>query len=730
MNRLPESPTGHLLDHLKTLTPDALRERVTTLTGADLDQLVRAMEGANAVPEIFKNSDILVGIEHQIEKQGVQEDVRNRWLALKHSIESNTAAVTNTAEKGFLQHLLSRGGGMAVLGISAITVLSWLGFSKAKKLRASLREKGYLRTAIEGAKEHPIFAAFIAAMGVKAGSEAFRYLSENRSAIESRIESIAGQTGKSVASTTIDIAEKARSIIGTGVDAGLGGLVKGLSFALGGEYDEETGVVTLPHADLRPPFIIAWQSGIRRRGGPEAVRGLVSKFVMEDRLNAILRQTDVAIKQTQAGGVHKKRLAERALDLMKSGTVPGAITRESLELERIFDTLSDDLKLSKADMAREVRYRPREAAQRVELLQAEMERLHTTEVQDFRTVKDAVQNRLYEAERQLAKGTFRGSAANVKEEAVRNAQERIKTYQDELVGKKLAIGEQLTDALNHLTGEAGHSSVVRERGLQQLDDVTAGGGWKSNLLESATSKAEKIGYGIRKIPGGKYVVRGLVGYSFLPLALEGVAALRAGEKGGEARKAVMLDATEAGLGFVPFVGEAMDLRAAFMGTDLNGRELSTMQRVTSGAMGALGAASIALGFFTGGLSVVGFRAVRGILASRRAVKTLKLAEEGVEIASVTQKSIKAIRAGEKNAERLESMLQVTNTQRKLRGIKNVVDNAQRTMQVATYAHLGYNLASGVAGIYGNVEDFVGKVQNTGLKAVDAVESFVRPATPH
>jgi len=248
-------------------------------------------------------------------------------------------------------------------------------------------------------------------------------------------------------------------------------------------------------------------------------------------------------------------------------------------------------------------------------------------------------------------------------------------------------------------------------------------------LEWVAKKAESTGTTIKKLPGGKYAIGAITGYSFLPLALQGMTAMRAGAEGEAAKKAFQNDLIEAGSGFIPVVGEAMDIRAAVMGTDLNGRELSTAQRVTSGVMGGLGAISLALTPFTGGLSVIGFRGLRGLFAGSKAVKVAKLADKGITVAGATEDSIKTIRTGEKNLEVLQKMATVTKTQERARRAKNFVQNAQRTMQVATYAHLGWEVCTGVATIYEEGSTLVETGMKKAGEAIDVAEAFVDSKIP-
>lgn len=704
---LAANPSENPVEQTAVLDAKAMRDRVTSMTSAELAKTIEDMNGPQAMPEVFRETEVQDAIAKRMEEVDVSLQTKEQWEALKGNVAKN--AITDKAEAAFVKELEAKGGIRFAIGKAIMNVLAWFGFKKAKRLKESLEKKGYLRTAAESAKEHPIFTTFLATITGKEATaffaknkDAAAYLEQNKDAIETEIRKRAEETGEDVQKVTRDFGDRLRDLLAKGGDLGLKGLAIGISKVFGGNYDEETGVVTLPHSSMRPSVVIAWQAGKRRRSAFSAI-------IMEDRLKAIMKQTNIVTKGAQEISGHKQKLAARALELMKNGTLRNAPIAESLELERILGTLETDLNLDGTKPIKEaVDYNPRDAEKRLQALSDEMERQYKTEVKDFNETKKTVFEKMDSAEKQIAADA--GNADSVRKETMNMVRKEMDDYNDANKKNKLALGEQLAAALSDVE--------------QHAPQLKSSEGKVGKSLEWVAKKAENTGCMIKKVPGGKYAVGAITGYSFLPLALQGMAAMRAGEEGEAAKKAFRNDAIEAVSGFIPVVGEAMDIRAAVMGTDLNGRELSTMQRVTSGVMGGLGAASIALTPFTGGLSLVGFRGLRGFFAGVKAVRIADKAKDGIRVAGATADSIKAIRTGEKNLERLQNMAAITQTQQRARRAKNFVQNAQRTMQVATYAQLGWEVCTGVATIYSSGSTLVETGMKKAGEAIDTAEAFV------
>ncbi len=737
-----ESPAGS--------TPEPkqkLRERIKTFTDRELEGLMDDVEAKREVDEELNEEETKAAIDQRLDELQVATDVKARWKSLRGSImpkaDGKIAEMQKKAEESFLKKMVEKGGIWAVVGSVGISVLAWLGFKNAKSLRASIKEKGYLRTAVEGAKEHPIFTALIAALGIKASTEAYAYMMDNRETIEEAVGAYAGETGKSIMEATNDVAEK----IGQGAnflkDQSVRALTKGLAYAFGGKYDEETGVVTLENKlfggqkTLRPPFIIAWQAGVRANGGTAMMKKAYSLFLVEDRFDAIMRQKKLADAHAREADATLFLSAKRGKELLAKGVRPGTHTKESKELEQIMDlAIKTDPELQKAKPLDVKQASPDELDERLKHVETEMAKLHTEEeIPAFNATKNKIHNDAIEAERRLNDPSMKGKE-DIKQQAVKQMNQDIAEYEGKINEKKVSLAHQQADLLN------AKSDLLGEHLKYKLDNTTGGRGIVERGLDKSVKITEGAGAKLMRTTGGKWIVGAVSCYSFLPLALEGAAGMQSGKKGEEARQALAYDVGEAVGGFIPGVGEALDFRAAFMGKDLNGRELDTWSRVTAGTMGTLGSAAIVAGFFTGGTTIIGFQALRGALAARKAVKVAKLAKQGVNIASATKDTVKAIEAAgtaskaikavdkaKDSAKALDDMLVITNFQKKARRIENFIRNGQRSVQLYTYGSLGVQLASGVATIYGNGEAFVNETFEKASSGVKAVGEFVDTYTP-
>jgi hypothetical protein len=722
MKNTPSSSPS-VLDRLTALTDAERRAQVTTLAAVDLKSLLHDIRETKQMPALFELPEMQRALEKRMEELGITLDARDQWESLKKTIGTKTEALEDNAEKSFASELMRRAGSWGVVGSGLLAVLSWLGFSKAKDLRTSIATRGYLRTAIEGAKEHPIFAALIAGLGLKAGSEGYQYIQQNMPAIEDYVESIAGRTGRGTLETVKDFAEKAKDAAVDLKDSGLRGLVKGIVYAMpGATYDEETGVVTMPNfltggnKTLKPPFITAWKASVRREGGHAVVKKAYSLFLIEDRFDAILRQADTTDALGRTADASLLLAAKRGKELLARGHRPGGTSKESRELDQVLRVAIDaDPELQRSKPLDVTAATPRELQERLAHVEAEMSSFYAKkEVPSFKETSDAIRDIAHEAQEKLRTGKHGGDSENVKKEALRRIKERIDAHSAEVNGRKVALGKEYADLLSANRDE------FLEHAKHKLDTGDGGAHWTERGLEKTTKGIESIGYKVSRM-GGKYVMGAITGYSFLPLALEGAAALRSGEEGDAAKKAFALDAGEALGGFIPGVGEALDFRAAVMGTDLNGRELDTWQRVTSGAMGVLGTASIVAGFFTGGTSIVAWRAIRGVSASVDAARTIDRTLKGVEVANATAKTVKNLNKSKDGAKALENMLEITTLQKKARRVQSAIHNVQRGMQIVTYGQLGFQLASGVTTIYGNAEAFVQNAQDRIASGAESVQ---------
>ncbi len=717
--------------------PLTLRERVKTFTDLELNQLMSDIEARKEVADELREKGTEEAIEKRMEELKVHDDVRSRWESLRTSIPA-TSETGKKAEQHFLKEMVDKGGVWAVVGAAAITVLAWLGFKSFKKLRESIKQKGYLRTAIDSAKEHPIFTALIAALGIKVGTDAYRYMLDNREVIEEKVGEYAGETGKNIMEATNDVAEK----IGQGADylknQSVRGLAKGLAWALGGKYDEATGVVTMPNKltggqkSIKPPFVTAWQAGVRSEGGSNMVKKAYSLFLVEDRFDAILRQRaklDANVREANAGLFVS---VQRGKELLAKGVRPGTGTKESLELQRVLEfAIQADPELQKAKPIEVKTATPDEVGERLKHVEHEMKTFYEQEeISGFNRTKSAVNRTAKAAELELQSMASPTARTHLKQDTIAAMQQTIAGYEATVHSRKVRLGQEYAQLLS------ANEELLGEHARHKLNRTSGSDGRIGQTLDTTVKSAESFGYKVARNPLGKWAVIGISGYSLAPLALQGVAGLQSGKEGEAARTALMYDAGEAVGGFIPGVGEVLDFKAAFTGKDLNGRELDTWQRVTSGAMGTLGAASIAAGFFTGGLTIVGFRAIRGAVAARKAVKVTKLAQAGIETAGVTKKTLKAIEAADvtattakaldkakDSAKTLETMLELTDVQRKARRIQNFIHNGQRTMQVVTYAHLGQQVFSGLSCIYGNADAFINNAFDGAASGVQSVVDF-------
>lgn len=706
-----------MLNTLEQLPADERRERVQHMTGTELQELIGDINGASTMPKMFESPDAQIALEQRMEELGVTMDTQSNWETLKRSLDASKTAVAEKAESAFTDEIFKKAGGWGLVATGALALFSWLGFRKAKALKESFAEKGYLRTAVESAKDHPVFAAFVAGLGVTAGVGTLKYLQSNAEPITAAIAEKAKEMGVPGTEAAKTLADKLRTIVGNGIDLGLKGTVMGLATVFGGTYDEETGVVTLGHNTLHSPVITAYQAGVRRRAGNGLLKSTYSRFLIQDRLSAVLEQGKIAAANAAEARAYtelpKNILAKRGLELLNKQSMTAA---EEAEVGRIVSSLESDLRLEGKAIT-EVQADPAEAKRHLADVQERMKAANLEEIEGFNALKQRVEQDLLQAEENIRKGTYVGSAEDYKKRVVRDANDRMQQFRDELTVKKISIGTAFENALNGMQGAIG------EHVRYDLDATTHGRGLTGSVLEGSTKLAEKAGFNMRKLPGGKWVMGGIIGYSLVPLALEGAAALRPGKEGEAAKKALILDATDAGVGFIPVVGELNDFRAAIMGTDLNGRELDTTARVTAGVMGGLGSAALVLGFFTGGTSIAGFKVLRGAFAAKRAMKAVKLAENATTISNVTQKTLKAADRATDSARSLENMYTITKTQKMARSAMNVVHNAQRGMQLYTYGMLGYSMASGAVELYNSAEGAVANVQKKIIGGIDTAERF-------
>lgn len=712
-----------ILQSLEQL-PDrqTLRERVQQMTAGELQTLVEEMNGVKEMPKIFQSPEMQSALDQRLAETGVKLESNSKLQEFKTQFETAKGAALDTAEKSFLKEMMEKGGVWTVIGGAAITLLSWLGFKKAKALRESFKTKGYLRTAVEGAKEHPYFAAFIAALGIPASFAAFKYLQNNAEPITEAIGNKAKEMGIPQAEATKQLAHKAREVLGNGMDQGLKKTIIVITGVLGGSYDEETGVVTLGHSLMHSPAIVAYEAGFRRRAGEGLMKSKYSRFLIEDRFSAIMRGTGEAIDATSEAMIPKRQLAARGLELL---TNPVLSADGEAEVGRIVAALGPDMGLDGKAIER-VKVSPQEAGKHLDALETKMKQQHVEEIKGFNGLKNQIENKLFEAESNIRKKEFPGTLNQYKEGVVNEINNLTKAFNDDVAAKKLSIGKNMEDTLNGLR------DTIGEHARYQLDSTPHGGSLLGRSMEKVTTIAENTGTVIRKVPGGKFALAGMKCYAFLPLlplAGQGMAALRQGEAGEAAKKALIIDATEVGVGFIPVVGELNDFRAAFTGKDLNGRELDTWSRVTAGAMGTLGTAALIGGFFTGGATYGGFKLLRLAGGAVRGVKAATRATNGIAAVRATGKALDAVDSANDATKALKKMYTATSTQKMARGVVSAAHNAQRAMQIVAYTHLGYSLASGAMEIYNTTDNIMQKVSDKVTGGIDTAEQFANKLIP-
>lgn len=722
------SAAPSILPAIEALSIEQMRERVTAMTNGDLQKLIEELDGARHSPKpaLLGNTELVQVLQQRMEEQDVKENVRDAWSTLRKQIGEPGMLPDDAwekAEKGFLHTLKEKGGVWTWVGEAGLTILSLLGVGSAQKLKQRIKSKGMLRTVVEHAKEHPIFSAFIAALGLKTGSAGYEYVRSNMPTIEAQIHAMATEQGEDTLSVARAVAEKAKGALLQAKDAGLQTLVGGLSSALGGTYDEETGVVTLTNPllggqkTLKPPFIVAYQTSVRKNGGGNVQRKAYSLFLIEKRFDALARQAsyESALNTQAQSGMALS--VERGLALMKNGVQPNSDTPEGRELRQIIDVaLRTDPMLKNAPPLQSAPATRMEILRDLQDKKRELQAFFAEkEAPTFHSTADTIRTIAADAEEKMASGNYKGSKETVKKNALSAIEAEIQNY-NQINTQKVWLASQLASQMD--------AASMLEHAQWKMDTSAGGGKMLGGALNSVVESAEKFGVSMVKSGPGKWVARSVTGYSFLPLALEGAAALQGGKEGAKAQQAFMLDAGEAVGGFIPGVGEVLDLKSAFMGTDLNGRELSSTERVIAGSLGALGTASIVAGFFTGGATIVGYRALRGALAARKARKVYKAAKAGIEVSGMSKKTLSALKKGAKARQKLEKMQEITTLQAKARKVQGFIHNAQRTVQIATYAHLGYQVASGMATIASNINGTMESVHSSIGSGIEHIDSFL------
>lgn len=715
-NRTSAAPKEQPAAEKPEETATSMRERVTSMTSAELARTIAEMNNAKEMPEIFRERGVQDAIEKRMAEVDVSLNTKEQWQRLSGAIAANPVA--DMAEEKFVEEMEQKGGIKYRIGKFLLKMFGWLGFKKAIALQESIKEKGYFRTALEGAKQYPAFTSFLAMIGVKATPQVTEYLKQNEAPITKVLEEKISASGDSAEEVVKSYAERVKDVAAKAADGGIAVLAKGLAGILGGTYDEETGVVSIPSllgesATIRPPVIMAWQAGARLRGGNTVLKAAYSTMLVENRFKTFLREAKGANKQLDAAMEGKRTLAERGLEIIKKNNGFAISGKEGKELEDILTVLEKDVGFTSKDVMQTIGADPKELeARRAEVL-SHMDDISKQEIADFNATKTRVETLLKNAEENMKKGNHGGTQDEYRKTVVEEVNKITAEYNAKATAMKVAEGHKAASLMNMLDAQ------VQEH-LQRAKQPNV----VNRALEKTASSMESFGFSMAKSPVG-FVVKGVAAYSFLPLITEGVAAFRQGEEGAAAQKAVMLDATEAGLGFVPIVGNVMDFRAAIMGTDLNGRELDTWGRVTSAAFGTVGMAADILGFFTAGTTTVAYRAARGAMKAGKAV--FKTADT-VKTVGATADVIKSANAAADTIKGMENMYDTTASVSKAGGLlhkaHNVARGAQHSMQIVTYTQLGVSLAMGMSTVAENIGGALENAGNFAQKGVGMVNAGV------
>ncbi len=585
--------------------------------------------------------------------------------------------------------------------------------------------------AVNFARRNPLMAALTAGLGIGVGVRVHEYLNQNSDALTTEIEAVARETGQPAQEVARRTGERIADFIRSAGSSTVDTFVKGVVFVFQGTIDPETGAITLPHSSLRPAFWVAYQAGQRAQFGSSRTWRYLQGFRLnpfkakEERMLGIV---ETAGKQSGDRARQIKFLANEADTLYRTVNNPAVSAAERANAERrlkpILETLNGHERISSGTntSTRPLDKGDIDTGRRLQAIAAEADQLHARNTTDFPALRSSINAELVTVEQNVRNGTGMSVGESVEDYKKRmlfgdhGIHTRVSHSMKELEARKMSLGQQYANAL-----------TAHTRG--RLD--TAGGGY----IDATRKTMENTGYKFARIPAGKWVVRAAVGYSLLPMGMETLSYFTNLAEGNpklrrlqemkasgsvmsetEVRElsrlenlgtSVRNDWIQFGGGFVPVVGEALDFKAAFTGRDLNGRELSTASRVTSGVMGVLGTASLVLAPFTFGGSAVAWRAVRGGASAGRALRRANNVED----------SVRAVRQSSQFIEQARGVGQLSGVQRAAVGARGYVQMARSGMQIYTYGHLGYHLGAGavdfaatsaqkIAGVKERAADFV------------------------
>lgn len=549
--------------------------------------------------------------------------------------------------------------------------------------------------------KHPIMAGFLGAAGVGAGvqlTEQMReYFKRNSDALIREMEAIARETGRNPEEVARERGHRLADYIRSAGSSTVDTAVKGIVYVFRGKIDPETGAVILPHSTMRPAFFVAYQAGVRGRAwSSETWRNWqwLTPFRPGD-------QTRMGHFET-VGNMAGDRARQIEAAYKEINMLPKNDPRR-IALEKQLGTAIN-----------------LQTGQRLDHIAQQAGEFHRQNQTTFTDFNKSIQADMNVLEQKVREGKAPPgmTVEEFKRAELKKINDRITVYHEKIGKAKIDLGNQFTETWNR-------------QAKSRLN--MAGGGY----IDSARRKMESIGYSFATTRGVNLVTKAAVAYSTLPFFMEFASAsmnslegnpklkrLQAKKENGlhmtEAEekemkrlenqwKAVGLDATQMVGGFVPVVGEAIDFYTAFTGKDLNGRDLSTASRVTAGVMGTLGTASLVLAPFTGGISVVGFRGLRGAGTATKALKT----------AATVEKRIEALHQSTKVIDLAKKAGTLSTINKAALATRNGIQVARAGMQVVSYGMLGVHLYHGAVDF---VQHSAEKIAGVRERAAEFAES--------
>ena len=623
-------------------------------------------------------------------------------------------------------------GAMVGGGIGA-AILSWLGFRSIRRngIFGAARSatgtgwRGMLglgrmtgRTGLYAAS-NPLQAAILGGLGLGLGAgvtkEIRDYMQLNRDSLVREIEGIARERNIEPQQAAHDVGHRIGDYIRSAGSSTVDTFIKGIVYVCQGTINPETGAIVLPHSTLRPHFWVAYQAGTRSRWASGKIWRNVQPWLgsgFQTTTQKMMSIADIAVGQSVDRAKRIDDVHKEIKFLEKKGDLAGAKKLEN--------------KLAKA-LNIEIN---KDTGTKLQLIAGEAEALHRKNITDFPKISESVRNDLQRIEDRIRTGKDIPTGTSVeswKRTELQKVQDKMDKHYSDLKDRKIDLGNQ-------------YAKTANDHAKARMD--TAGGG----VLDRTRNKMEKAGItvtGATKV--GNFAVKAAIGWSLFPLMAETASAtmnmaegdvkqknLRKKKEDGYALteneerelkrlenqwKAVGWDAAQLGGGFLPVVGEAIDFYGAISGKDLNDRQLSTMSRVTMGVMGTLGVGSLVLAPLTGGISVIGFRAIRGGRAASKALNTAKGAEQGV----------KALEQSTKFIDTARKIGTLTTVQKTARAGRTAIQTTRSGMQIFSYGMLGYQMGAGAVDFLSH--NRIGEMKERAAKFTESIGDTVADHIP-